>query len=135
MLTVLASDDAEVTLTSELDVALVAAVSAEPATVLALAASTTDKVALVTELDADEETTALEAAALASEVDDVATAEVLLSSTTEEALLVCATATVATADEVTSAFAVTLLRETTPATATAAVMASVFHCFPLLYNL
>ncbi len=109
--------------------------SAEPATVLALAASTTDKVALVTELDANEETTALEAAALASEVDDVATAEVLLSSTTEEALLVCATATVATADDVTSAFAVTLLRETTPATATAAVMASVFHCFPLLYNL
>ncbi|MEM5032284.1 hypothetical protein AAEZ42_08085 [Limosilactobacillus fermentum] len=91
--------------------ALVAAVSAELATVLALAASTTDEVALVTELDADEETTALEAAALASEVDDVATAEVLLSSTTEEALLVCATATVATADEVTSAFAVTLLRK------------------------
>ena len=55
--------------------------------------------------------------------------------TAEESLVVCETSVVAMADEATSAFAVALSKETTPAMATAAVIASVFHCFPLLYNL
>ena len=141
-LVVVATDDdtADVALIAELASVATAAVLwatldaelvADEATALTLTDSAETGATTVSELAAD---AVLETSVLLIEAT---TTVALVASlcTAEESLVVCETSVVAMADEATSAFAVALSKETTPAMATAAVIASVFHCFPLLYNL